>query len=1089
VPESRELNRHRLSRPKQPARRPWLPRALAGAFLVLAPLLAVGAVSPQAVAAADPLPTLTTDKADYSPSETVHISGSSFAPLLAYDIVVIRPDGSIIKGDGNFNPDGTYTCPGGAAECWDTVTADASGSFTYAYVLDGIAGDYEVRAYASPWTGDRSLAALATTTFTDGNVKFDVAPTGTTAQFVETLYSTSTNCTGTVKNNFPKTLDNSNGDSVGVGSSESLRLDAAATSDQGGTFIAWSTTDSPASPFTVISGTGGKSICIPGFQGNGTRNYRATYAAAPPATTAQFVVNKDFVPNNAADVTVALSCTSGTVANDDTTASESDPANFTVTGFSAGATCTATETVPAGYSPNQADCANKAITAGATTSCTIVNTDIAPTVTLSKAASPTTRPEPGGLFTFTLTITNTSGATDTVTITSLTDSQSGAADASNDFADCAALVGTTLAPGASASCSYAVAHTQPGSYSNTASVSVSDEEASTASAGDGETVTVTNVAPAISVDKTVSPTSVSEGGVGSQSVTYTFTVTNTSTASTDPVTITSLTDSVLGPLAGDADCHVGTVLAFGASCTFDVITTVPAKNAGATQDNTFTATANDDEGNPANDSDGASVSYSNVAPSISSFTCSTPINEGGSTTCTATFSGGGSSDSYTCVFSWGTGEGTSTVPVAAGGTSCTASHMYVDDNPTGTASDTYVVGVTVTDDEGTSDSENANVTVNNVAPVVTATIPSTAFVNFIYSVSGSCTDVGVHDTWTATIDWGDFTSTGPFAVTCNNGTFTRTHTYSAAGTYTVNVTVCDDDLGCDTESSQVTVQPGLNGLGSGTTLTDSAFQIGDSLTPLLDFEILKAKDNTVITTNPGQFYMHGRVQNVTGSTQPVHMVLDWDDNFITQGAIPVHCYIRPPSGGWSETPCTITLQSGSVVVDFAAVPANYTVWVTVHLDYKWKGSVDPNMTPKSFTFTTSWTVGPLAGSDTETLVGYAKKTTVMYGYVLDPSGAPISGAQVKVTRNGVTYTYTTGTDGLYVFYDGQTCSGDGVTCSGGSANLSLPNANYTLTIVAPAGWSTSSSSCVTSTTATVNVNAQGKAFRKDWKLYANSSCP
>ena len=35
-------------------------------------------------------------------------------------------------------------------------------------------------------------------------------------------------------------------------------------------------------------------------------------------TTAQFIVNKDFQPNNAQNVTITLTCTSGTVANDDT---------------------------------------------------------------------------------------------------------------------------------------------------------------------------------------------------------------------------------------------------------------------------------------------------------------------------------------------------------------------------------------------------------------------------------------------------------------------------------------------------------------------------------------------------------------------------------------------------------------------------------------------------------------------------------------------------------------------------------------------------------------------------------------------------
>ncbi len=68
--------------------------------------------------------------------------------------------------------------------------------------------------------------------------------------------------------------------------------------------------------------------------------------------TAAFTVAKDFSDNNAAAVTVSLTCASGTVANTDPTASEADPANFIVNGFASFAnTCTATETaVPAGYS-------------------------------------------------------------------------------------------------------------------------------------------------------------------------------------------------------------------------------------------------------------------------------------------------------------------------------------------------------------------------------------------------------------------------------------------------------------------------------------------------------------------------------------------------------------------------------------------------------------------------------------------------------------------------------------------------------------------------------------------------------------------
>ena len=91
--------------------------------------------------------------------------------------------------------------------------------------------------------------------------------------------------------------------------------------------------------------------------------------------TATFQVLKDFSNDNPAAVIVGLTCTSGTVTVDDPTASEADPADFTVEGFSPGASCTATETfgLPAGYTKDESACVAVPITGGPS-SCTITNT-------------------------------------------------------------------------------------------------------------------------------------------------------------------------------------------------------------------------------------------------------------------------------------------------------------------------------------------------------------------------------------------------------------------------------------------------------------------------------------------------------------------------------------------------------------------------------------------------------------------------------------------------------------------------------------------------------------------------------------------
>ena len=227
-------------------------------------------------------------------------------------------------------------------------------------------------------------------------------------------------------------------------------------------------------------------------------------------------------------------------------------------------------------------------------------TDILPEVTLEKSATPSSRPEPGGTFTFTLEVTNTSA--ETVTITALTDDNALSQS-------CKDLVGDTLAPGASTQCTYQVTHTNAGTYPNEASVTVADDDGNSDSDKDDESVTVTNVAPSISVEKTAAPSSLPEPGG-----TFTFTVTVTNT-SDETVTITSLNDDVHGDLDGRGSCDIGAVIDGGESydCSFPGDFT---GNAGASETDTVTATAEDDEGTEVSDSDDATVRLTDVKPTI-----------------------------------------------------------------------------------------------------------------------------------------------------------------------------------------------------------------------------------------------------------------------------------------------------------------------------------------------------------------------------------------------------------------------------------------------------------------------------------------
>ena len=92
---------------------------------------------------------IATDKADYAPGATVHMTGAGYARSCLVKVEVTRPDGSIVKGDGSFEPG------------VDEVRTTARGRLAYDYVLNGIEGLYRVRVLGAGNT------VLARTTFTD----------------------------------------------------------------------------------------------------------------------------------------------------------------------------------------------------------------------------------------------------------------------------------------------------------------------------------------------------------------------------------------------------------------------------------------------------------------------------------------------------------------------------------------------------------------------------------------------------------------------------------------------------------------------------------------------------------------------------------------------------------------------------------------------------------------------------------------------------------------------------------------------------------------------------------------------------------
>ena len=166
-------------------------------------------------------------------------------------------------------------------------------------------------------------------------------------------------------------------------------------------------------------------------------------------------------------------------------------------------------------------------------------------------------------------------------------------------------------------------------------------------------------------------------------------------------------------------------------------------------------------------------------------------------------------DGDALTFDWEFGDGTT-------GTGATPSHTYADNG-------TYQVKLTVTDVYGAESTTTTQVVVANADPAVHVFAGATIFAGESFSGSTTFTDPGA-DQWTATVDYGDGSGVQPLAISGNG--MVLSHTYTTAGSYTVTVTVRDDDGGVGTQTATVTVQSPAQGVDGLQTLVSTLERTG-----------------------------------------------------------------------------------------------------------------------------------------------------------------------------------------------------------------------------------------------------------------------
>ena len=331
-------------------------------------------------------------------------------------------------------------------------------------------------------------------------------------------------------------------------------------------------------------------------------------------------------------------------------------------------------------------------------------------------------------------------------------------------------------------------------------IGVTLEDDDTGTDTDSTTTTITNVDPVID---TLAATSVDEDGT----VHLTGTYSDVGTQDTHELTI---------------DWGEGlpqTVAVSGGS--FDITHQYLDDNPTNTPSDIYTIGVTLEDDDTGTDTDSTTTTITNVDPVIESFIVdSAVINEDGSVTVSGTISDVGTQDTHTVEIDWGGSEGTSAAAVvqSAGSATFTATHQYLDDDPTITATDDYTITATVTDDDSGQDTDSLGITVNNVAPMITditsgAEECGTAHEDDPITLDLSFDDIGSLDEHTVEIDWGD-NETDTIVLNVGDRTLSVDHDYDTGGIYTIIVTLTDDDSGLDSTSLLAVVSGvGLNGLG------------------------------------------------------------------------------------------------------------------------------------------------------------------------------------------------------------------------------------------------------------------------------------